>query len=94
VDIASVAHKGFLKFIEQDDPAGLKVDQVRRIRAVLAALLIAPDMKSLDGPPGWRIHRLKGDRKGDWSISVSGNWRLTFRIQAGVIADLDREDYH
>ena len=47
-----------------------------------------------NGPAGWRIHRLKGDRAGDWSISVSGNWRLTFVIVGGAIVNLNLEDYH
>ena len=46
------------------------------------------------GPAGWRIHRLKGNRAGDWSISVSGNWRLTFGVAGGAIVNLNLEDYH
>ena len=73
---------------------GLNQDLVPRIRTVLFALEAAPDIETLTGPPGWRIHQLKGDRAGDWSISVSGNWRLTFRIEDGAILDLNLEDYH
>ena len=51
-------------------------------------------MQTVEGPPGWRIHQLKGDRVGEWSISVSGNWRLTFRIDDGAIVDMNLEDYH
>jgi len=46
------------------------------------------------GPPGWRIHQLAGDRAGTWSISVSGNWRLTFEVVSHDIEHLDLEDYH
>jgi proteic killer suppression protein len=46
------------------------------------------------GPPGWRIHQLAGDRRGTWSISVSGNWRITFDVERNAIANLDLEDYH
>lgn len=46
------------------------------------------------GPPGWHIHQLRGDRAGTWSVSVSGNWRLTFDIENGEVCDLDLEDYH
>ncbi len=60
----------------------------------MATLIAAPDMDAVHGPPGWRIHQLKGDRDGVWSISVTGNWRLTFQIVDGDIADLDLEDYH
>ena len=51
-------------------------------------------MNGVIGPPGWRIHQLKGDRAGTWSISVRGNWRLTFDIRQNEICDLDLEDYH
>jgi proteic killer suppression protein len=44
--------------------------------------------------PGWRLHRLRGDRAGTWSISLSGNWRVTFRVEDGAIHDLNLEDYH
>jgi len=51
-------------------------------------------MDNLNGPPGWRIHLLTGDRAKTWSISASGNWRITFEIEGGEISDLDLEDYH
>ena len=56
---------------------------IPRIRTILFALAAAPDMATL-----------KGDRAGDWSISVSGNWRLTFGIAGGAIVNLNLEDYH
>lgn len=61
---------------------------------MLTALVLAVDAESILGPPGWRIHRLVGDRAGTWSISVSGDWRITFRVEDNEIADLDLEDYH
>ncbi|EAR20768.1 type II toxin-antitoxin system RelE/ParE family toxin [Nitrococcus mobilis] len=54
----------------------------------------AQDMNNLQGPPGWRIHPLSGERTGTWSISVSGNWRLTFDLEHGEVVNLDLEDYH
>jgi len=51
-------------------------------------------VEALKGPPGWRIHQLTGDRAGTWSISVSGNWRITFEIDTGWIYSLDLDDYH
>ena len=59
-----------------------------------SVLIAAADMSGVIGPPGWRVHRLTGDRAGTWSISVSGNWRLTFDIRQGEICNLDLEDYH
>ena len=94
MDIVSISHKGLRSYFVEGNTKGLKRELVPRIRTVLFALQAAPDMDSLEGPPGWRIHQLKGDRAGEWSISVSGNWRLTFRIEEGAIVDLDLEDYH
>ena len=94
MDIKSVRHKGLKRLIEDDDERGIRGDLVGRIRNVLTALIAAKDMDAVEGPPGWRIHQLSGDREDEWSISVSGNWRLTFFIDQGQVADLDLEDYH
>jgi proteic killer suppression protein len=67
---------------------------VNRARNILTALVAAADMQGVQGPPGWRIHRLSGDREGTWSVSVSGNWRITFDLEGGDITNLDLEDYH
>ena len=54
------------------------------------------DARELRDVPSWRVHQLTGDRKGTWSLRVTRNWRLTFRIDrtAGEVLDLDYEDYH
>jgi proteic killer suppression protein len=68
---------------------------VPRRRNILAVLIAAAaDIGGVIGPPGWRVHQLQGGRAGTWSISVSGNWRLTFDIRQNEIRDLDLEDYH
>ena len=72
----------------------VRPDLTVRIRNILAALISAADMDGVQGPPGWRIHPLSGDRAGTWSISASGNWRITFDIEDGIISNLDLEDYH
>jgi proteic killer suppression protein len=92
--IHSVQHRGLLRLIEDDDTRELRTDLVKRLRNILAMLISAPDMNAVSGPPGWRIHQLKGDRAGPWSISVSGNWRITFDIEQGEICNLNLEDYH
>jgi proteic killer suppression protein len=94
VKIRSVRHKGLKRFIEQNDARGVRSDLENRIRNILAVLISADDMDGVSGPPGWRIHQLIGDRVGCWSISLSGNWRITFEIEDGEISDLDLEDYH
>ena len=66
----------------------------RRVRRILTALLSTQGIEGLEGPPGWRIHQLTGDRAGTWSISVSGNWRITFNIEDETVTDLNLEDYH
>jgi len=92
--IRNVRHRGLLRLIRDNDSRGLHRDLVQRLRRILTALITASDMKALQGPPGWRVHQLQGDRAGTWSISVSGNWRLTFDLRQDEICDLDLEDYH
>jgi len=92
--IRSVRHKGLKRFIEDDDVRGIRRDMADKVRKILAVLISASDMHGVEGPPGWRIHQLSGDRAGTWSISVSGNWRMTFDIENDEIYNLDLEDYH
>jgi toxin HigB-1 len=92
--IRTVRHKGLKRFIEDDDDRGIRRDLTGRVRRILAALIIVENVEGLEGPPGWRIHQLTGDRAGTWSISVSGNWRVTFDIGSGETHNLDLEDYH
>jgi toxin HigB-1 len=94
MDIRSVRHRGLRRFLEADDDRGIRPDLVDRVRKILAVLILAPDMHGVRGPPGWRVHQLSGDRVGTWSISVSGNWRITFEVEDGEILHLDLEDYH
>jgi proteic killer suppression protein len=56
-------------------------------------LLSAPDMDGVQGPPGWRVHQLTGDRSGTWSVSASGNWRITFTQEDDEICNLNLEDH-
>lgn len=92
--IRSVRHKGLKRYIENDDAKGIRPDLVNRVRNILAMLISSADIEGLNGPPGWRIRQLTGNRAGTWSISASGNWRVTFEIEDGEISNLDLEDYH
>ncbi len=92
--IRSIRHKGLRRLIEKNDGRDVSHDLEARIRRVITAIVLAAHIEDILGPPGWRIHPLSGDRAGTWSISVSGNWRLTFRVTDGDITDLDLEDYH
>lgn len=92
--LRSISHKGLKRLLEDDDGKGIRPDLLDRIRKMLTAIIVAEDISRLQGPPGWRIHQLTGDRAGTWSLSVSGNWRMTFDIEDGEISNLDLEDYH
>ena len=79
-----------------NDPRFVNSDLVSRVRKILTVLVLAEDIDSFtaDAPPGWRLHRLTGDRQDVWSVSVSGNWRITFKELDGYIDRLNLEDYH
>lgn len=94
MEIRSVEHRGLERLITNDESRELRRDLVARKSRILTALVLAPDAKSILGPPGWRIHQLTGDRAETWSINVSGNWRITFKVEDGAIAHLNLEDYH
>ena len=94
--IGSVRHRGLRQFIENDSSRLPGQDLVERVRGVMTALALADDMESFvrEAPPGWRVHRLSGRRRNQWSVSVSGNWRITFEERDGSIERLNLEDYH
>ena len=94
MNIRSIKHRGLRRFIENNDPREIRGDLVNRTRNILTVLIAASDIAGVQGPPGWRIHELVGDRAGTWSISVSGNWRITFALIGGEIVELNMEDYH
>ena len=92
--LRSISHRDLKRLLEDNDGKGIRPDLLDRIRKMLTAIIVAEDISRLQGPPGWRIHQLTGDRAGTWSLSVSGNWRMTFDIEDGKISNLDLEDYH
>jgi proteic killer suppression protein len=69
---------------------------VERVRNILTFLQEMEDAKELRDVPNWKAHQLTGNRKGTWSLTVTHNWRITFKIDRteGEIFDLDYEDYH
>ncbi len=91
--IGSITHRGLKRLYEQDDRSKLPPDMVDRIRTVLATLDAASEPKDLDRP-SFRLHPLKGDRKGQWAVTVRANWRITFRFEGGNAHDVDFVDYH
>lgn len=91
--IKSFRHKGLRRFYETGNAAGIRPAHRKRLRLVLAALDTATHIEDMD-IPGFRLRPLKGDRKGLWSILVSGNWRVTFEFRDGNAYILNCEDYH
>lgn len=89
----SFRHKGLRKYYETGSVAGIQSDHKNRLRMILAALDTSLEIKDMD-IPGFRLHQLKGKLKGRWSVSVSGNWRITFEFRDGNAYVLDYEDYH
>jgi len=96
VKIRSFAHKGLRKLYAEDSAKGVPPDSADKLRKMMAFLDNMQDPEELRMLPAWKAHTLTGDRKGTWSLSVTRNRRLTFRIDTaeGEIWDLDLEDYH
>ncbi len=92
--IGSVRHKGLRRLIEAGDGKLLRPDMVGRVRRLLTALHAAEELAELESVSGWRLHPLKGELKGYWSLSVTGNWRIVFKWQSGVANEIDLVDYH
>lgn len=91
--IKSFKHKGLEQCFTKDRKKGLDardLPKITRILDRLDAALVAKDMDI----PGWRLHELKGNRKGEWSVTVRDNWRMTFRFENGEVLDVNLEDYH
>lgn len=91
--IKSFKHKGLAKFYETGSTRGIQTNHATKLRLQLAALDTAYTIEDLD-IPGYRLHTLKGTRKGIWSITVNANWRLTFEFTEGNVYILNYEDYH
>jgi proteic killer suppression protein len=94
--IRNVIHRGLRRFIERDDRSGLPADVAPKVRKIVSFLQDMGEEGELRAVPSWKAHLLTGERKGTWSLFVTRNWRITFRIdQAEIeIVDLDYEDYH
>ncbi len=93
VMIRSFRHRGLKRLYHQGDANRLRADQRNRIADVLLHLDQAQVPGDLD-LPGYRLHPLKGDLKGVWSVTISGNWRITFRLDDGDTFEVDLVDYH
>lgn len=91
--IVSFRHKGLAQFYTTGSTRGIRADQARCLARILAFLDRAATPSDLD-LPGWRLHPLKGELQGHWSISVNGQWRVIFRFVDNDVELVDLLDYH
>ena len=91
--IASFRNRGLKALFENDDRRRLNVAHVEKIKRILARLDEATNIKHM-ALPSFGLHPLKGDLKGFWAVTVSGNWRIIFRFQNSNAYDVDLVDYH
>jgi proteic killer suppression protein len=91
--IVGFRHKGLETFFRTDSLKGIQAAHAKKLRIILAALDAANEPRELD-LPAFRLHSLKHDLKGHWSIWVNGNWRVTFRFIGPDVELVDYQDYH
>ena len=91
--IVSFIHKGLQRFYKTGKSSGIQAKHANRLRLILTNLDQAESPKDMD-LPGLRLHELKGGRKNIWAVSVSGNWRVTFRFIGKDAEIVNYEDYH
>jgi len=86
-------HKGLERLFASGDPSGVNPQLAAKLRRMLILLDKGTDASALNAP-GYRLHALKGGRKGQWAAWVSGNWRLVFTFEDGHATEVDLVDYH
>lgn len=91
--IGSFKHRGLKQLFESDNSRGVNAEHVRKIRQMLALLDAAQNVADLDLVT-FRLHALKGDLRGYWSMTVRANWRIIFRFEDGKASEVDLVDYH
>lgn len=91
--IKSFKHKGLKLFFEKGICTGIQTKHQHKLRLQLAALQTARCIQDMN-LPGYNLHLLKGQRKNYWSITVNGNWRMTFIFENGDAYVVNYEDYH
>lgn len=91
--IKSFRHRGIEKFFHTGSKAGIQAKHADKLRLQLFAFDNAKQPTDMNAP-GWRLHRLTRALKGHWAISVSGNWRLTFKFDGEDAILVDYQDYH
>jgi proteic killer suppression protein len=91
--IRSFKHRGLKRLFERDERSGVRPDLVGAVEEMLTALddAVTPQELNL---PGYRLHRLRGDLKGFWSVTARANWRIIFRFDGTDALDVELVDYH
>jgi proteic killer suppression protein len=91
--IKSFRHKGVKRFFLTGSTAGIRAAHAGKLARQLQRLDVARSPQDMN-VPGWKLHGLKGNLAGRWSVSVSGNWRLTFAFDGEDAVLIDYQDYH
>ncbi len=91
--IRSFKHRGLRRLYEDDDRRGIRPDLVEHVQDILARLDRAETPQAMN-LPGYRLHPLKGDLRGFWSVTVRANWRIVFRFEGVDAFDVELTDYH
>ena len=91
--IRSFRHRGLKRLFDDGDPSRIRPDLVEKVENILSVMNAASVPQDLN-LPGYRLHALKGDRKGYWAVTVRANWRIVFRFKDGDALDVDFVDYH
>jgi len=91
--ITSFKHKGLELFFTKSNHKGIPSQFSPRIERILDRLDASKETKDMD-LPGYKFHVLKGERKGQCAVSVSGNWRITFEFHGQDVINVNLEDYH
>ena len=91
--IGGFRHKGLERFFRSGDTRGINAQHAARLRRLLTTLNTSTGPAGMN-LPGYRLHRLKGERKEQWAVLVSGNWRLVFEFEGENATDVDLIDYH
>ena len=95
MDIISIRNKALGSYLKTGRAVGLDARVAARLRNMVAFLVAADDVEELKVPPNFGFHWLQGNRSGTAAMTVTRNWRLTFKVdESGGIVDLDLEDYH
>jgi toxin HigB-1 len=94
MSIRSIRHKGLKRLYEMGEVRGLPTRMVEKIGDILLAIDEADKVQDIELFPGWKLHALKGNLKGFWSVTVTGNLRVIFRFENGDAFDVDLIDYH